>query len=128
MMPARAYDYNAGTASPWREPAPEIQELPRRRAHKPAKKHGYKLFRRRLLVSVVVIVAMYATAVFRSETLVRTGAALINLQQQEAMLIMKNSELKIEVEKLKEPERITQIAEKQLGMSVARSNIYVKAK
>jgi cell division protein FtsL len=57
-----------------------------------------------------------------------TGATLINLQQQEAQLIMKNSELKIEVEKLKEPERITQIAEKQLGMSVARSNIYVKAK
>jgi cell division protein FtsL len=76
----------------------------------------------------VVIVAMYAIAVVRSETLVRTGAALINLQQQEAQLIMKNSELKIEVEKLKEPERITQIAEKQLGMSVARSNIYVKAK
>jgi cell division protein FtsL len=60
--------------------------------------------------------------------LVNTGARLISLQQQEAQLIMKNNELKIEVEKLKEPERITTIAEKQLGMSVARNNIYVKAK
>jgi cell division protein FtsL len=64
----------------------------------------------------------------RSATLVNTGARLISLQQQEAQLIMKNNELKIEVEKLKEPERITTIAEKQLGMSVARNNIYVKAK
>ena len=127
MMPARAYEYEAEVARPWRKAEPEIQEVPRR-LHKPVRKQNYKLFRRRLFVSAVVILAMYAAAVVRSETLVRTGATLINLQQQEAQLIMKNSELKIEVEKLKEPERITQIAEKQLGMSVARSNIYVKAK
>ena len=127
MMPARAYQYEAEVARPWREPAPEIKEVPLR-LHKPVRKQNYKLFRRRLFVSAVVILAMYAAAVVRSETLVRTGANLINLQQQEAQLIMKNSELKIDVEKLKEPERITQIAEKQLGMSVARSNIYVKAK
>ncbi|MCH4158419.1 MAG: cell division protein FtsL [Acidaminococcaceae bacterium] len=127
MMPARAYEYEAEVARPWRKAEPEIQKVPRR-LHKPVRKQNYKLFRRRLFVSVVVILAMYAAAVVRSETLVRTGATLINLQQQEAQLIMKNSELKIEVEKLKEPERITQIAEKQLGMSVARSNIYVKAK
>ena len=127
MMPARAYQYEAEVARPWREPAPEIKEVPRC-LHKPVRKQNYKLFRRRLFVSAVVILAMYAAAVVRSETLVRTGANLINLQQQEAQLIMKNSELKIDVEKLKEPERITQIAEKQLGMSVARSNIYVKAK
>ena len=127
MMPARAYQYEAEVARPWREPAPEIKEVPRR-LHKPVRKQNYKLFRRRLFVSAVVILDMYAAAVVRSETLVRTGANLINLQQQEAQLIMKNSELMIDVEKLKEPERITQIAEKQLGMSVARSNIYVKAK
>jgi cell division protein FtsL len=40
---------------------------------------------------------------------------------------MKNNELRIQVEELKGPERITSIAEKKLGMSVARSNIYVKA-
>lgn len=125
MMPAR--NYYATAAQPWREPAPEIQEVPRR-AHKPARRHSYKLFRRRILVSVIVILAMYSMAVIRSETLVRTGSSLIGLQQQEAQLIMKNNELKIEVEKLKEPERITQFAEKQLGMSVARTNIYVKAK
>ena len=38
-----------------------------------------------------------------------------------------NNELKIEVEQLKGPGRIIRFAEKELGMSVARSNIYVKA-
>lgn len=38
-----------------------------------------------------------------------------------------NSEERIVVEQLKGPERITSIAEKQLGMQVARNNIYVKA-
>jgi septum formation initiator len=42
-------------------------------------------------------------------------------------LLLKNSEIKIEVEQLKGPERVTSIAEKQLGMTVARNNIYVKA-
>ena len=40
---------------------------------------------------------------------------------------MKLKELKIEVEQLKGPGRIIRFAEKELGMSVARSNIYVKA-
>jgi cell division protein FtsL len=118
----------AGNTQPWREPAPEIRELPKHHVRKSAKPHSYKLFRRRMLISAIVIVAIYSIAVVRSATLVNTGARLISLQQQEAQLIMKNNELKIEVEKLKEPERITTIAEKQLGMSVARNNIYVKAK
>lgn len=62
-----------------------------------------------------------------SESLVRTGDELVALKQQEATLLLKNSEIKIEVEQLKGPERVTSIAEKQLGMTVARNNIYVKA-
>ena len=91
------------------------------------KVHSYKLFRRRLLVSLAVLLTVYTLAVVRSETLVRSGNNLINLKTKEAELIMKNNELKIQVEELKGPERITSIAEKKLGMSVARSNIYVKA-
>ena len=41
--------------------------------------------------------------------------------------MLENSEERIVVEQLKGPERITYIAENQLGMQVARNNIYVKA-
>ena len=58
MMPARAYQYEAEVARPWREPAPEIKEVPRR-LHKPVRKQNYKLFRRRLFVSAVVILAIF---------------------------------------------------------------------
>ena len=71
--------------------------------------------------------AAYFIVVLRSNAMVQYGNELVSLQQQEAQLITKNNELKIEVEQLKGPERIIGLAEQYLGMSVARSNIYVKA-
>ncbi len=114
--------------NPWRRQENEIHELPKRNGKRAPKKHSYKLFRRRLLVSVILVLAVYSIAVARSAVLVSSASQLLKLQRQETQLITKNSELKIEVEKLKEPERITNFAEKKLGMKVARSNIYVKAK
>ena len=63
----------------------------------------------------------------RSECLISKSNELVALKQQEAALMLENSEERIVVEQLKGPERITSIAEKQLGMQVARNNIYVKA-
>ena len=83
--------------------------------------------RRRAAVLVLLVMVAYFAAVARSESLVRTGDELVALKHQEATLLLKNSEIKIEVEQLKGPERVTSIAEKQLGMTVARNNIYVKA-
>lgn len=80
-------------------------------------------------VSVIafVIMATYLCAVVRSGTVVTAGNELLSLKEREVQLINKNNELRIEVEQLKGPERIIGIAESQLGMSVARSNIYVQA-
>lgn len=103
----------------------ELNELQQRRQR--IRQANYKLFRRRLFVTVGLILVMYFAAVMRSAALVSAGNHLIRLQTQESQLIAKNAELKIEVDQLKGPERITSIAEKQLGMKVARSNIYVKA-
>ena len=64
---------------------------------------------------------------WRSCTMTNMGQELIAMRQEETMLINKNSELKIEVEQLKGPERIIGLAEQNLGMQVARNNIYVKA-
>jgi len=121
-MLARKYNYEEQWAEPQREQRPEPRPRPRRE-----RKPNYKLFRRRLFVTAGLILAMYFAAVMRSAALVSAGNHLIKLQTQESQLIAKNAELKIEVDQLKGPERITSIAENQLGMKVARSNIYVKA-
>ena len=124
-----ARNYGGSTAEKWQAEREATIGVYTPRVRQQAKKvHSYKLFRRRLLVSLAVLLTVYALAVVRSETLVRAGNNLIGLKEREAALIMKNNELKIQVEELKGPERITSIAEKKLGMSVARSNIYVKAK
>jgi cell division protein FtsL len=123
-----ARHYGGNTAEQWQaERERDIGVYAPRVRSQVKKVHSYKLFRRRLLVSLAVLLTVYTLAVVRSETLVRSGNNLINLKNKEAELIMKNNELRIQVEELKGPERITSIAEKKLGMSVARSNIYVKA-
>ena len=79
------------------------------------------------MIFAVVILATYLLSVVRSEAMVNYGSQLVSLRKQETQLINKNNELKIEVEQLKGPERIIGLAEQHLGMSVARSNIYVQA-
>ena len=124
-MLARKYDYEEQWSLEEQERLHELNELQQRRQR--IRQANYKLFRRRLFVTVGLILVMYFAAVMRSAALVSAGNHLIRLQTQESQLIAKNAELKIEVDQLKGPERITSIAEKQLGMKVARSNIYVKA-
>ena len=79
------------------------------------------------MIFAVVVLATYLLSVVRSEAMVNYGSQLVSLRKQETQLINKNNELKIEVEQLKGPERIIGLAEQHLGMSVARSNIYVQA-
>ena len=123
-MLAKKYNYEEQWALSEQE-LRELEELKERRRR--IRKANYKLFRRRLFVTVGLVLAMYFATVMRSAALVGAGNHLIRLQARESQLIAKNAELKIEVDQLKGPERITSIAEKQLGMKVARSNIYVKA-
>lgn len=96
------------------------------RAQKP-KQHNYKLLRRRVFVVASIVIATYFACVVRSECLISKSNELVALKQQEAALMLENSEERIVVEQLKGPERITYIAENKLGMQVARNNIYVKA-
>lgn len=85
-----------------------------------------RVVRHRIFCIVGIILVAYLASVVRSEAMVRHGDALVALRHQESQLITKNNELKIEVEQLKGPERIIGLAEQRLGMSVARSNIYLK--
>lgn len=121
-MLARKYDNYA-----WQEQPAEQYEAPqlvRRRRRKPDK---MKLIRSGLFKILAVVMVAYFAMVLRSEAMVQCSNELVSLQKQEAQLINQNNELRIEVEQLKGPERIIGLAEQRLGMSVARSNIYVRA-
>ena len=108
----------------WEEQQYTIEEV---QVRQPQKKRGSsKLLQRRICVVMVALLSTYLYSVWRSADVVRFGDEIIALQTQELQLMNKNNELKIEVEKLKGPGRIIRFAEKELGMSVARSNIYVK--
>jgi len=82
------------------------------------------------LVGITIGAVFFAAAfvcVMLSQMIMVTQQELVRLQRQEKKLISMNSELKIAVEELKGPDRIRDIAINQLGMMVARENVYVHA-
>ena len=119
-MLARKYDNYA-----WEEQ--QYEELQQPRQQERINTDPYRRLRNRFMIFAVAILATYLLSVVRSEAMVHYGSQLVSLRKQESMLVNKNNELKIEVEQLKGPERIIGLAEQHLGMSVARSNIYVQA-
>lgn len=86
------------------------------------------IVRRRVVFLALLGVLFYFGNVALSEHYVVQSNALTQLKRQEAKYLDENEALKIDVEKLRSPDRITGIAKKELGMSTARSNIYVKKK
>ena len=119
-MLARKYDNYA-----WEER--EYQEVEQPRQQKQIDTDPYRRLRNRFMIFAVAVLATYLLSVVRSEAMVTHGSHLVSLRKQESMLINQNNELKIEVEQLKGPERIIGLAEQNLGMSVARNNIYVQS-
>lgn len=119
-MLARKYDNYA-----WEER--EYQEVEQPRQQKQIDTDPYRRLRNRFMIFAVAVLATYLLSVVRSEAMVTHGSHLVSLRKQESMLVNKNNELKIEVEQLKGPERIIGLAEQNLGMSVARNNIYVQS-
>ena len=119
-MLARKYDSYA-----WEEQQHEEVQQPRQQ--KKVNTDPYRQLRNRFMIFAVAILATYLLSVVRSEAMVHYGSELVSLRKLETQLINKNNELKIEVEQHNGPERIIGLAEQHLGMSVARSNIYVQA-
>ncbi|MDY6028879.1 MAG: hypothetical protein SPI71_01255 [Acidaminococcaceae bacterium] len=111
----------------WQEPEYTYSKQERSEVSNVVESDKYRALRNRLLLVLGIVMAFYTLAVFRSEALVRHGSELVSMRQQEAQLIRKNNELKIEVGQLKGPDRIIGLASQNMGMQVARSNIYVKA-
>jgi len=127
-MLARDYSYK----TPWElqreEALREEQERIRKRKilKEQERQERMATIRKYVSLTVMVVVGTYAAIVFRSEAYATVGHQLVTMKQEEKLLRSKNEELKIEVEELKGPTRIIRLAEQRLGMSVARSNIYVQ--
>ena len=120
-MLARKYDNYA-----WEEQVETKQKTPRTAYQLRREAEPHSLLRRRIAAVLVVLLFTYLFSVIRSQAQAEYAHELVMMQKQETQLINKNNELKIEVEQLKGPDRIIGLAEQRLGMSVARSNIYVK--
>lgn len=119
--------------SPWeiqkeealREQQERIQK--RKLEKEQARQERNLLMRKYVSITMMVVMATYASVVFRSEAFASVGRELVVMKQEEKLLRSKIDELKIEVEELKGPSRIIRLAEQKLGMHVSVENIYVKA-
>lgn len=74
-----------------------------------------------LMVALVAVAAMFVTV--RSETIIRAGYQLVQTKAQVAKMDKENEALRLEIAKLKSPQRIQYIATSQLGMVVPQ-NVY----
>lgn len=76
-------------------------------------------------IAIGIIITANLGCVIVNQMIMNTQTELVALQRREMELINSNNELKIAVEQLKGPDRIREIATKDLGMVVARDNVYV---
>lgn len=73
-----------------------------------------------------LVLSLIFVNVALSELYFAKCSALVQLKGMEAQCLDQSETLQIDVERLHNPQRIAEIAEKKLGMSTARSNIYVR--
>ncbi len=113
------YDYTYNRLYDYKEYQPKKFQ-PKQRVEK-----SYKAFRHQVLFLVTIGICCYFGNVVLSESYVTRTGALVDLKKQEATLLGENETLKIDVDKLRSPERITELASSKLGLATARSNIYM---
>ena len=78
------------------------------------------LLRSRCRIFFVVFAIFAMAVVIRSGINASRGYALVATQEQAQQLELENERLRVEIAKLKSPQRIKQIAEDELGMIVPR--------
>ena len=82
--------------------------------------HGQLLF---LTMTVLALLVTVGSGISASR-----GYELVAIQQQADQLEQENERLKIEIAKLKSPDRIKAIAQDQLGMSVPKQTYFSSEK
>lgn len=79
-----------------------------------------RMLRSRCRLAFVIISILAMLVVIRSGISASRGYALVETQNQAQQLELENERLKVEIAKLKSPQRIKQIAEDELGMGVPK--------
>jgi cell division protein FtsL len=74
--------------------------------------------RRKFIILILLILAASMIIVVQNERLVQTGYELVEMKQYAAALEKDNQTLRIDVAKLKSPERIGDIATRELGLVI----------
>ena len=84
--------------------------------------------RRRQFLQLILLAATLAMLItIHSEYMVRAGYDLVEMKAQAAKLEKENDLLRLEIAKLKSPQRIQQIATSQFGMVVPQNAYYATA-
>jgi cell division protein FtsL len=99
-------------------PVPKREERTRINTH----------LRSRCLVLLVVLSLMAVVTTVRSSMSAARGYELVQVQQQAAQLEQENKSLQVEIARLKAPQRIKDIAAKDLGMSVPQEVYFASDK
>ncbi len=76
------------------------------------------LLRSRCRVAFIVFAILAMAVVIRSGISASRGYALVATQNQAQQMELENERLRVEIAQLKSPQRIKQIAEDELGMTV----------
>lgn len=95
------------------ESAPVVRDLPKLDI----------ALRVKCLITVLLIAAVAVVVTVRSESIVRAGYELVQLKSQALNVQKENELLRLEIAKLKSPQRIQKIATVELGM-VMPQNVY----
>ncbi|MDR3590069.1 MAG: cell division protein FtsL [Negativicutes bacterium] len=84
--------------------------------------------RRKCLQLILLVVAAAMMVTIHSEMSVRAGYDLVDLKEQAAKLEKENELLRLDIARLKSPERIQQIAIRDLGMVQPKNTYYATTK
>jgi cell division protein FtsL len=83
-----------------------------------------KRLRGKCLLMVIMVAAMAAVTTLQSAAIIQAGYDLVKVKSQVAKMEKENELLRLDISKLKSPQRIEEYATKNLGMVVAKNAYY----
>ena len=83
-----------------------------------------KRLRVKCLLMVIMVAVMAAVTTLQSAAIIQSGYDLVKVKSQVAKIEKENELLRLDISKLKSPQRIEEYATKNLGMVVPKSAYY----
>lgn len=86
-----------------------------------------KRLRVKCLLMVILVAVMAAVTTLQSAAIIQSGYDLVKVKSQVAKIEKENEQLRLDISKLKSPQRIEEYATKNLGMVVPKNAYYATA-